>query len=330
MNMQRLVSLRADYEAVTGLPFQYFFCPITWKDEDVPLCRAHVINKAFHGADRSWTVQRTDVDNWFGSLFENDFLATELQHQRVIEQALTHKDLFRRFRPKLSVDDSDVDYYVSHGSVPPHHTTVDLEANGENIQIGLKLSPSEALSRLDGTWAFESSRDIRLPALVSVLKAAYLTMFHLQGYRFALSDGGRFVGKTVLGDLYLKTQGVERSEALSLAHEHCKPFANMVRPVIGVPSPFRGTVTDRLVYFLMSGPRPWAFSVFVRTGRETHAAVLPIMDDADSAARFHRFLQVPSTELEVRMGRLGLEQIEISDKWQTIEWPEALFDKSIL
>ena len=77
MNMKRLDSLRADYEASTGLPFQYFFCPITWKDEDVPLCRAHVINKAFRGADRSWTVQRADVDNWFGSLFENDFLATD-------------------------------------------------------------------------------------------------------------------------------------------------------------------------------------------------------------------------------------------------------------
>ena len=326
MIMKRLDSLRADYEAVAGSPFQYFFCPIMWKDEDVSLCRAHVINKAFRGTDRSWTVQRADVDNLFGTLFENDFLANELTDQPVIEQALTDKDFFRRFRPKLSVDDTDVGYYVAQGSLPPNHTGLEVDINGQIIQIGLKLSPSEVRSRLDGSWVFESAQDIRLSALVSVLKAAHLTMFHLQRYRFALSAGGYFVGKTVLGDLYLKTQGMERKRALMSAYEHCKPFANMVRPMIEVPSAFRGTVTDRLVYFLMSGQRPWAFVVFVRTGSETHAAVLPIMDNADSEARFFRFLESPSAIIEVRVGRLGLEEIEISDKSQAIEWPEARFD----
>ena len=76
MNTQvkkRLEDLRSDHESVTGSPFKHFLCPILFRDDDTELCRAHVINKSFQESDRSWTVQRADVDAWYGSMFEADF-----------------------------------------------------------------------------------------------------------------------------------------------------------------------------------------------------------------------------------------------------------------
>ncbi len=34
----------------------------------------HVINEVFGGSDRHTTVQRTDIDKFFGSVFEADFV----------------------------------------------------------------------------------------------------------------------------------------------------------------------------------------------------------------------------------------------------------------
>src|SRR5215213_7730420 len=75
----KLEKLRADFAATTGEPFENFFCPILFRDERVELCRAHIINQAFRGSDPTWTIQRKDVDGFYGSLFEADF--SVLQHR---------------------------------------------------------------------------------------------------------------------------------------------------------------------------------------------------------------------------------------------------------
>ena len=51
--------LRADYESVTGSPFQHFFCPILYRDEDTELCRAHVINRAFRESGPGGILHRS-------------------------------------------------------------------------------------------------------------------------------------------------------------------------------------------------------------------------------------------------------------------------------
>jgi hypothetical protein len=64
---ERLEALRQDFAVVAGRPFCHFFCPILMVDEQVELCRAHVVNHAFAASSRRWTVQWKDVDNFFGS-----------------------------------------------------------------------------------------------------------------------------------------------------------------------------------------------------------------------------------------------------------------------
>ena len=327
--MNHLELLRADYASVTCRPFEHFYCPVLYRDDDTELCRAHVINRAFPDSDRQWTVQRADVDSWYGTLFEDDFLAMQMKDQPIARQALTDPDLARRFRPKFTKDGEEVQHYRASGHVPDYHTRVEVEVDGQTVPLGLKLSPSELVDALSKNWEILVEKDVRLPALVSVLKAAHLTMFHLLGYRYALSAGGRFLGKTVLGNFFLKCQGMERPVSLEEAEDHFKEFSGMCRPIVAPFPDFSGTLTDRLCHIFMSGMKPWAYQVVVRTGIHRHVAVVPIMEDADSAARFMKFLSAPSGMVETRLARLKEDHIELSTTSQWIEWAEGSVDDPI-
>ena len=331
MNVQmqrRLEDLRTDHETVTGSSFKHFLCPILFRDDDTELCRAHVINRSFQESDRSWTVQRADVDAWYGSMFEADFLAIEKRDQPIIEEALADGDMARRFRPRLKVDGRVVPYYVRNGPVPETHTGVQLEIQGQLVQLGLKLSQDELSTSLNGKWEFEIEKDLRVPAMASVLKAAHLTLFHLLGYRYALSAGGYFLGKQVLGDIFLKTKGMSRSRTLEMAEDHFRQFANMVRPVVEPSPDFNGTITDRLVHFFTLGQQIWACQILIRNGGQRHLAVVPLIEEAPAAAHFASFLASPSMKVEVRTGQLNHDHVKLSPTSHTIEWPEASFDPS--
>jgi len=86
---RRLEFLRADHERVYGRPFEHFYCPLLFRDEPVKLAKGHVYPQAFTGTDRKWTVQRKDVESWFGSMFEADFVQLELRgHPSFLDAAL--------------------------------------------------------------------------------------------------------------------------------------------------------------------------------------------------------------------------------------------------
>ena len=185
------------------------------------------------------------------------------------------------------------------------------------------------MENIDGKWEILIDKDVRLPALVSLLKTAHLTLFHLLGYRYALSAGGYFLGKTVLGEFFLKTQRMKRVRALKAAEKHFKPLAGLVRPIISPSPDFKGTLTDRLLYFCMSGDRPWACQVLIRIASQMHVVIVPILEKEESAIRFHRFLESPFRCIELRTGRISSHAIEVSPKSHTVEWPESKFDAEL-
>ena len=77
MNAKRRLRLerhRANYESIEGRAFNYFYCPILFVDEDIPLIGGHVVNKEFKGCPRKWAIQRGNVDGFFGRYFESEFV----------------------------------------------------------------------------------------------------------------------------------------------------------------------------------------------------------------------------------------------------------------
>ena len=316
--------LNADYTDVSGAPFHHFFCPILYQDEDTELCRAHVINKSFRDSDRSWTVQRADVDTFYGSRFEAEFIAIQEKDRHRADEVLADTVLARQLRPRLILGGADVEYYHPRGDIPPEHSMVEVATQAHEVQLAVKRPPETIQDGLTGLVQIEKS--IPLEALVSLLKAAHLTLFHLLGYRYALSDGGYFLGKTVLGDFFLQNRKRERDDILKSAWTHFKQFANMVRPVLSRPFFPQGTLTDHLLYFCVTGNRPWAFLIFVKTESHLSAVMVPVMDGAETTLRFTEFLERPCSALDIRLARWKGEAWEVSPKSETAIWPAAPFD----
>jgi hypothetical protein len=148
----KLETLRMDYNQVRGHPFAYFYCPILFRDEDVPLCKAHIVNQAFPNSASNWTVQRKDVDNFYGSVFEADFLAFRYSKNRSVENALTDRMLQKQLNPQILLDDKQLDYFFSGGDIPEHFTRLNIEHEGQVVQFGLKLPPESVLAATNQKW----------------------------------------------------------------------------------------------------------------------------------------------------------------------------------
>ena len=180
----RLAQLRADYSQLRGSPFSYFYCPILFKDEDVPLCEGHIINRAFPDSVRNWVVQRQDVDNFYGSIFESDFETLQYKGAQIAGSAIIDKELSKKFEPKILLDDKPVEYYVARENVPRQFTRLEFDNDGNVVQLAIKMHPEEFMEKLGQKWEISIEKDIRVSAVVSLIKSAHLTLFSLLGYNY--------------------------------------------------------------------------------------------------------------------------------------------------
>ncbi|WP_423924475.1 hypothetical protein [Candidatus Palauibacter sp.] len=324
---ERLELINTDYRRVQGREPEAFYCPILYRDENVELCKAHVVNESFPESDRTWTIQRADVDSWFGSMFEADFVRLKYRERLRVLDVLADPELTRQLRPKFALEGEEVGHYAINGPVPDQFSPVLVDHEFEPVELVLKLSPEELLAAEDKKWDVAFEQDLRLPALVALLKAAHLTLFHRMGYKYALSSGGHFLGRKVLGDFFERTVGLSRTDVLLEARNHFKEFRNLVRPMVSPATDFAGTVTDGLFYVCMDSEGPWAIAVFVRTGRHMHTVLVPVFDKVEPAARFIRFLERSSARFEASLTRDMGEHWEMSPTPRQFEWPEANFDQ---
>lgn len=319
---RKLEEFRSDFEAVTGEPFFHFFCPILFRDENVPLCRAHFVNRVFPEASNRWTIQRADVDNFFGRVFEADFTDIQYHPNKPIEQFFIDPGLSRRFRPRILMGGQDVQYFVPSGPVPTQFTEILLGGPSGEVRLGLKLEPdlAQAQSEIGCTVAVE--RDLRIPAVASLLKAAHLTLFHLLGYRYALSPAGILLGFDILGEFFLRSEALKKADVIERASRHFGQFSRMVRPVASEASSIRGTIEDGFVLVCFSEPGvPWAFVVFIRTGDDLHAVLAPAFDGTSGAAQFVGFLRGAYGRFAAHRSRFAGNKWEVSQIAEDVIWP---------
>jgi len=318
-----LTRLNANYKALVGHPFQYFYCPILFCDEDTELCKAHIINKAFRDSDKQWTIQRKDVDGFYGSIFESEFEIIQENGKYHPLDVLGNKELSKRLRPKVIFDGKHVEHYVPAEQIPSKHSLVIVGDNENPPRYAFKLSPDKMLDSSDENWEIRIEKDVRLAALPSLLKAAHLTLFKMLGYEYGLSLAGHFVGHIILGKIFLDNRDKPKAEILENAYEHFSEYINMVRPVLSAPPEFEGTLSDRRLFLCMSGHHPWAFLLFIKTGERLHAVLAPVFDDAENSARFLRFLNNSPATLEARFAQLTNDGWEIYPNANTFKWPDA-------
>ena len=98
-------------------------------------------------------------------------------------------------------------------------------------------------------WEIRTERDLRLPAFVSLLKAAKLSMLSMFGYRYALSDAGRFVGGDLRGNFYRANSHIQsKREVQENALKFFRPYRFIVQPLPINSTSLAGTITDYIVH----------------------------------------------------------------------------------
>src|SRR5262245_39926040 len=201
---------RADYERVVGRPFSHFYCPILRVDEDAPLCEGHVINEAF-GTTNAWEPQRKDVDNFYGSMAEPEYINVIQHRGKEPFELWTDPDLRRRFRPKLTINDQRIEHYFPQNvrHVPGQTAGRVILPSGESTLLVIK-EPQNRIAHLEGQeLRIVVEGDFRPAVVASVLKAAHLTMFRLHGYHYVFSAYGLHLAG-ILGDFHLQNRDTEK------------------------------------------------------------------------------------------------------------------------
>jgi hypothetical protein len=320
----RLETLKIDYNRVRGHPFTYFYCPILFKDEDVPICKGHIINLAFPNSARDWVVQRQDVDKFYGSNFESDFVAIQDSANHTLGDVITDKSLSKKFGPKILLDDKPVDFFIARDDIPKQFTRIDFDNDGRVVRFAIKMHPDDFLASLGKKWEIAIEKDVRISAVVSLIKSAHLTLFGLLGYNYALSTAGYFVGRDILGMFFQQNYNKSKSEVQVNAYDFFREFAPMVRPIQSSGLDYQGTITDKLMLICKEKDGyPWAFIVFIKTSQSLHCVMIPIFEQPDAVAKFMRFLKDENEFIEVNLARFEEDHWNINKESSKLHWPKT-------
>jgi hypothetical protein len=314
---------RADYAEVTGKPFEHFFCPIMFEDTPAQLIRGHIINEAFKGSPGAWVIQRGAADHFFGGFFEGDFEVTQHLLDATPMDCLFNKKLYAAVPPTLSIADRERRYFIWRNTRPPQgYEIVILDYNGQEMRLCVEAIPDE-LRTHPLNWSIPR-KDFRIPALVSLIKAAYLSMFSLFGYRYVLSHAGRFIGENILGTFYRANCKIRtRKEAQRLAFEFFKPYKHVIRPIQIGTTTMKGTLTDGLVNLCASASGgPWGMVMFIKTGEQRSAALIPYPEDDEAMAIYRGFLENEREQIHVMRGVFEGEQWRFEKERTPLFWPK--------
>jgi hypothetical protein len=318
-----------DFTEVTGKPFEHFFCPLLLRDEPVELCMGHVIPQSLPDCVRSRVLQRKDIDNFYGRTAEADFGTLVEARGKGLKGIMQDPDLQRRIRPQLLMDGDRQKYYPFLGGKSPHHTRLSLqtEEGGKPVELVVAMKPEQFAVAQVKPCGFGFEYDCRLPTLVTMIKAAYLTLFRIHGYQFALSAGAFEIGRLLLGGFFLE-HGANEGKALQKALKKCfLPYKHMVRPIDGFVGdhPPRGTVEDYRSGICFGGSgKPFAQVVYIRVGAQSFGVLMPGYENADSVVAYHDFLKNDNEVLRVSSAWFNEQELqwEVSPEPMVTHWPK--------
>jgi hypothetical protein len=192
------------------------------------------------------------------------------------------------------------------------------------IQLGLKIPPEDVPAAISQKWEVAISKDIRIAALASLIKATHLTLFEMLGYRYALSLGGYFVGRQILGEFFYQNQGKRKSQVLKNAFSYFREFARMVRPLQANTLGLQGTISDKLLFVCgVHSTSPWALVIFIRTSKLLSAVMIPVLDHEDKVAQFDNFLRDENETIMASLCRFEQGRWNIDRTQFNLVWPKT-------
>ena len=154
-----------------------------------------------------------------------------------------------------------------------------------------------------------------------------LTLFHLHGYRWALSHGGIEIGYSLLGRFFRDNRRKQVTDVRGAMKPYFFPYKHMVRPIerFGEGEPPRGTLEDDFCgTCLGSSGKRFAQIVYVRIADRCHAVLMPGAENPESAATYFEFLNNDNEVLRVSHTQFNHEQQcwEMHPEPVTFHWPK--------
>ncbi len=332
----RVEMLKADFQAETGAPFKHFFCPFLHVDEPAPLCEGHIINEAF-GTCNAWVPQRQDFDNFFGSKVEADFISAVQDRSKTAFQKWIDPKLNRRYRPQLLSKGGAVEHYITKEikSVPGQTPLVVTNEGGDILgNIVIKQAPDE-VQKLHATdmQVVAVPPATFVPAIIaSVLKAAHLTMFNLNGYRHVFSTAGRYLAG-ILRDFYEKFRDTKKKSLAGELAAAFRPHASLISPMIlKNPSILAGTAIDnRLLAAIGGSEGMFATGVLIPASPDDAFCVWLPSGLGKTIDTYFGFLKEPPPSIAVKLIQFCPADGEREAHWTTskeepirLEMPEKL------
>ena len=325
-----LERINADYQSVTGIAPLHFFCPILYTDEPVELCKAHIVNQAFPNSSRTWTVQRADVDSFYGSIFESRFVGMKYAEyvQSNPSEFFYDKKAYQLLKPQILRNGEPVQpVFGDLQHLPPQEFSQMILEGKQSPILGLELAPEELKSDTS-QWDISVEFDFRIDAIVSLLKAAHLTLFHMLGYRYGLSNTGFCMGPFLLGRFFDESKDESKDSVRGKAFCFFSNAKNshLVRSTADCSIQFQGTCSDGLALFCRNEVEGfWATGVIVKTQDMVNIVLVPTLDSKESCTRMQRFLLGHETQISFSLA----EYLPKNKEWivdpQILElnWPRV-------
>ncbi len=317
---QRVEALRANYEAEVGRPFEHFYCPILHVDEGTELLKGHVINEKL--GYNVWVPQRKDIDSFYGTAAEADFIAAVQDHSKTALQKWLDPKMNRQHRPQLMLKGEEVQHYFTEkpASVPVGHTSLKMVGPaGETLcNFAIKKSPEELKSLQVETCQIVVNQDYRPAVIASVLKAAHLTMFHLLKYRHVFSPAGLYLA-SILREYFLKYGRDRKKKNKAALAAHFRPYASMISPMIlKNKEALRGTAIDnRLMLCIGATEGIFASGAVVPAGGEDAFCVFLPQGEGKTIDTYLGFLREPPPSFLARFVHFCPADGENEARWLT-------------
>ena len=186
---------RENYHALTGEWSTGFICPITLKDTpSKELCAGHVLNQGLRQASRRTVLQRRDVDNYFGTTLEPDLI--KYLNFRVLTAA-EHVAKSRSLTITLPSGERTEAFFAGPEASNRFMRVDLLDSSGKRIASPFVRSAAAQPGEYRDIQ-IEWTLTVHQLALVGALiKSAYLSLFALVGYRYALDSIGSAVRRSL-------------------------------------------------------------------------------------------------------------------------------------
>jgi hypothetical protein len=317
--------LQAHFAGSTGRRFVGFYCPILLAEEDVPLCMGHIVNASVPNSFRGRIPQRQDVDQFYGAFFEADFTGKVVARSMGLEKAINDPKMRKKLGLRLMLNGEEVPHYEDRGVEVRGHTQWSIVfGDGKPLRLMLKKSPEELEAMGERSIEVKFGRDNRIEALVSTMKAAYLTLFKLIGYPYAGNRDGSMIGYGALGRFFRENAGKRKVEVREAAKTFFLPYANMMRTVERYEGkqPL-GTVEDGWGKICSAGELVFGIIVTIRTDKQFFDVLMPYFDDIRGIEAYREFMGNHDQSLRVHNCKIENMQMTVAAQTKERFWPKG-------